>query len=117
MVRGLTRFLRRVLVAVIGVITVWLIVFVIFKFADHRLHHEEQGGAEEERQGKQGEGGGDGANDEDGFDRHAASPLKEVRRIRGRDAGGLDRSQSATPFRNCAGDVRTWGGRGHLGFD
>jgi hypothetical protein len=38
MVRKLIRFLRRVLVAVIGVITVWLIVFVVFKFADHRLH-------------------------------------------------------------------------------
>jgi hypothetical protein len=38
MVRKLIRFLRRVLVAALGVFTVWLIVFVIFKFADHRLH-------------------------------------------------------------------------------
>jgi LssY C-terminus len=38
MVRKLIRFLRRVLVAALGVLTVWLIVFVIFKFADHRLH-------------------------------------------------------------------------------
>ena len=38
MLRMLIRFLRRVLVAGIGVFTVWLIVFVVFKFADHRLH-------------------------------------------------------------------------------
>jgi hypothetical protein len=38
MVRRFIRFLRRVLVAALGVLTVWLIVFVIFKFADHRLH-------------------------------------------------------------------------------
>jgi hypothetical protein len=31
------RLLRRVLVAAIGVLTVWLIVFVVFKFADNRL--------------------------------------------------------------------------------
>jgi hypothetical protein len=38
MVRKVIRFFRRVLVAALGVLTVWLIVFVIFKFADHRLH-------------------------------------------------------------------------------
>jgi hypothetical protein len=38
MVRLFIRFLRRALVAALGVLTVWLIVFVIFKFADHRLH-------------------------------------------------------------------------------
>jgi hypothetical protein len=38
MLRMLIRFLRRVLVAALGVFTVWLIVFVVFKFADHRLH-------------------------------------------------------------------------------
>ena len=38
MVRMLVRFLRRVLVAVMGVVTVWLIVFVVFKFADNRLN-------------------------------------------------------------------------------
>src|SRR6516164_5766680 len=44
-------------------------------------------------QGKQGESGGDGANDEKGFGRHAASPLQEGRRIRDRERGSLDRSQ------------------------
>jgi hypothetical protein len=38
MLRMLVRFLRRVLVVVIGAVTVWLLVFVIFKFTDHRLH-------------------------------------------------------------------------------
>ena len=38
MERKLVRFLRRLLVAAIGVLTVWLIVFVIFKFADNRLN-------------------------------------------------------------------------------
>jgi hypothetical protein len=36
-VRQLARLLQRLLVAGLGVTTVWLIVFVIFKFADHRL--------------------------------------------------------------------------------
>lgn len=37
MLRLLIRFLRRLLVFVLGVLTVWLIVFVVFRFADHRL--------------------------------------------------------------------------------
>ena len=37
MVRLLKRFVQRLLVFALGVLTVWLIVFVIFKFADHRL--------------------------------------------------------------------------------
>jgi hypothetical protein len=37
MVRSLKRFLRRLLVLALGVLSVWLIVFVIFRFADHRL--------------------------------------------------------------------------------
>ena len=37
MVGLLKRFLRRVLIFALGVFTVWLIVFVVFKFADHRL--------------------------------------------------------------------------------
>jgi hypothetical protein len=38
MVRMFVRLLRRALVAAIGVVTVWLIVFVVFKFADNRLN-------------------------------------------------------------------------------
>ncbi len=37
MLRLLIRFLRRLLVFALGVLTVWLIVFVVFRFADHRL--------------------------------------------------------------------------------
>jgi LssY C-terminus len=37
MVRLLKRFVQRLLVFALGVLTVWLIVFVVFKFADHRL--------------------------------------------------------------------------------
>ena len=37
MVRSLKRFFRRVLIFALGVFTVWLIVFVVFKFVDHRL--------------------------------------------------------------------------------
>ena len=37
MVRSLKRFLRRLLVLAVGALSVWLIVFVIFRFADHRL--------------------------------------------------------------------------------
>ncbi len=37
MVRLLKRFFRRVLIFALGVFTVWLIVFVVFKFVDHRL--------------------------------------------------------------------------------
>jgi len=36
-VRLLTRLLQRLLVAGLGVLAIWLIVFVVFKFADHRL--------------------------------------------------------------------------------
>ncbi len=35
--RLLTRLLQRLLVAGLGVLAIWLIVFVVFKFADHRL--------------------------------------------------------------------------------
>jgi hypothetical protein len=37
MTRALSRLLRRLLVLAIGAFTVWLIVFVIFRFADHQL--------------------------------------------------------------------------------
>ncbi len=37
MARSLRRFVRRVLIFGLGVFTVWLIVFVVFKFVDHRL--------------------------------------------------------------------------------
>jgi LssY C-terminus len=37
MTRMFIRLLRRVLVAALGLFTVWLIVFVVFKFADNRL--------------------------------------------------------------------------------
>jgi hypothetical protein len=37
MLRLLIRFLRRLLVFALGVLTVWLIVFVVFRFVDHRL--------------------------------------------------------------------------------
>ena len=37
MMRLLIRFLRRLLVLALGIVTVWLIVFVIFDFADQRL--------------------------------------------------------------------------------
>jgi hypothetical protein len=37
MLRLLIRFLRRLLVFALGVLTVWLIVFVVFKFVDNRL--------------------------------------------------------------------------------
>jgi len=37
MVGLLTRFLQRLLVLALGVVTVWLIVFVVFRVADHRL--------------------------------------------------------------------------------
>jgi hypothetical protein len=37
MVRGLIRFLRRLLVLALGALSVWLIVFVVFRFADHQL--------------------------------------------------------------------------------
>jgi hypothetical protein len=36
-VRLLVRFLRRLLILALGVVTVWLIVFVFFEFEDHRL--------------------------------------------------------------------------------
>jgi hypothetical protein len=36
-VRSLTRLLRRLLIVGLGVATVWLIVFVVFGFVDHRL--------------------------------------------------------------------------------
>jgi LssY C-terminus len=36
-VRSLTRFLQRLLIVGLGVATVWLIVFVVFRFVDHRL--------------------------------------------------------------------------------
>jgi LssY C-terminus len=35
--RWLIRFLQRLLILGLGIFTVWLIVFVIFRFADHRL--------------------------------------------------------------------------------
>jgi hypothetical protein len=38
MTRKLIRFLRRLLVFGIGVFTAWFIVFVVYRFADHRLH-------------------------------------------------------------------------------
>ena len=37
MTRMFVRLLRRVLVAALGVFAVWLIVFVVFRFADNRL--------------------------------------------------------------------------------
>jgi hypothetical protein len=37
MVRLLTRFLQRLLVLALGILSVWLIVFVVFRFADNRL--------------------------------------------------------------------------------
>jgi hypothetical protein len=37
MARMLKRFVQRLLVFALGVLTVWLIVFVVFDFADHRL--------------------------------------------------------------------------------
>jgi LssY C-terminus len=37
MLRMFVRLLRRVLVAALGIFTVWVIVFVLFKFADNRL--------------------------------------------------------------------------------
>lgn len=37
MVRMLTRLLQRLLILGLGIFSVWLIVFVVFKFADHRL--------------------------------------------------------------------------------
>jgi LssY C-terminus len=37
MARKLRRLLQRLLVVALGALSVWLIVFVIFKFADHRL--------------------------------------------------------------------------------
>jgi hypothetical protein len=37
MLRLLTRFLRRVLVLALGIVSVWLIVFVVFRDADNRL--------------------------------------------------------------------------------
>ena len=37
MTRALSRLLRRLLVLAIGAFTVWLIVFVIFRFADNQL--------------------------------------------------------------------------------
>src|SRR5271168_932102 len=37
MARLLTRFLRRLLVVALGAFSVWLIVFVVFRFADNRL--------------------------------------------------------------------------------
>jgi LssY C-terminus len=36
-VRSLTRLLQRLLIVGLGVATVWLIVFVVFRFVDHRL--------------------------------------------------------------------------------
>lgn len=38
MIRMVKRFLRRLAVVGLGVLSIWLIVFVIFRFADHRLH-------------------------------------------------------------------------------
>ncbi len=38
MMRLLIRFLRRLLVLVLGALSVWLIVFVVFRFADHKVH-------------------------------------------------------------------------------
>jgi hypothetical protein len=38
MTRKLIRFLRRLLVFALGVFTVWFLVFVVFRFADHQLH-------------------------------------------------------------------------------
>ena len=35
--RSLTRLLQRLLIVGLGIATVWLIVFVVFRFADHRL--------------------------------------------------------------------------------
>ena len=35
--RVLKRLLQRLLVVGLGVTTVWLVVFVVFRFADHRL--------------------------------------------------------------------------------
>jgi hypothetical protein len=32
------RFLRRLAVVDLGALSIWLIVFVIFRFADHQLH-------------------------------------------------------------------------------
>ena len=37
MMRLLIRFLRRLLVLALGIVGVWLIVFVVFDFADQRL--------------------------------------------------------------------------------
>jgi hypothetical protein len=37
MVRLLKRFLQRLLVLALGALSVWLIVFIVFRFADHRL--------------------------------------------------------------------------------
>jgi hypothetical protein len=37
MVRLLTRFLQRLLVLALGVLSIWFIVFVVFRFADNRL--------------------------------------------------------------------------------
>ena len=37
MVRFLTRLLQRLLIFGLGVFSVWLIVFVVFEFADRRL--------------------------------------------------------------------------------
>jgi hypothetical protein len=36
-VRFLTRLLQRLLILGLGIFSVWLIVFVVFKFADRRL--------------------------------------------------------------------------------
>jgi hypothetical protein len=36
-VRALNRFLQRLLVVALGVLSVWFIVFVVFDFADQRL--------------------------------------------------------------------------------
>jgi hypothetical protein len=38
MTRRLIRFLRRLLVFGLGVFTVWFLVFVVFRFADHQFH-------------------------------------------------------------------------------
>ena len=35
--KSVTRLLQRLLIVGLGVVTVWLIVFVVFRFADHRL--------------------------------------------------------------------------------
>ena len=37
MIRLLIRFLQRFLILALGILSVWLIVFVVFRFADHRL--------------------------------------------------------------------------------